>query len=245
MNSRRFYRRALTGLRLTSFHVRVRESDLWIALSSDSYNDALPGQVEKLILNCRSRIEAFLKEEPHFAAALEPCLAPPGAPQIIRKMVFAGNKAGVGPMAAVAGAIAEEAGSFLAAKSPEVIVENGGDIYIKLLEPARMGIYAGSSPLSGKIALKIDSGQTPLGICTSSGTVGPSLSYGCADAAVVISHSVPLADAAATALGNRVKSSSDLEGALDFARDIEGISGALLIVEDKIAAWGAIELESA
>ncbi len=184
-----------------------------------------------------------MEEDPLFASALEPCLVSPGAPQIIRKMVYAGNKAGVGPMAAVAGAIAEEVGSILAEKSPEVIVENGGDIFIKLLEPARLGIYAGGSTLSGKIALKIEPGQTPLGICTSSGTVGPSLSFGCADAAVVLSSSVPLADAVATTLGNHVKSKADLKNALEYARGIEGVTGALLIIEDKIAAWGAIELE--
>ena len=243
MSSRRLYRRSLTGFRLRSFSVQVKESDLWVAVSSHSFSAALPGQVEKLILNYRSRIETYLEEDPLFAAALEPCLVPPGAPEIIRKMVYAGNKAGVGPMAAVAGAIAEEVGFFLADKSPEVIVENGGDIFIKLLESARLGIYAGSSPLSGKIALKIEPGQTPLGVCTSSGTVGPSLSFGCADAAVVLSPSAPLADAVATALGNRVKSRADLEGALNYARDLDEVTGALLIVEDKIAAWGAIELE--
>lgn len=243
MSSRRLYRRVLTGFRLTSFSVQVKESDLWIAVSSQNFSDALPEQVEKLILNFRSRIEAYLKVDPHFASALEPCLVPPGAPVIIRKMVYAGNKAGVGPMAAVAGAIAEEVGCFLAEKSPEVIVENGGDIFAKLLEPVRLGIYAGASPLSGKIALKIEPGQTPLGICTSSGTVGPSFSFGCADAAAVLSQSAPLADAVATALGNRVKSRADLEDALDFARGIEGVTGALLVFNDKIAAWGAIELE--
>lgn len=243
MSSRRVYRNNLKSLRLTSFPVQVKESDLWVAVSSDIYTDSLPARVEKAVLNCRNRIEAFLKEEPHFAAAMEPCLAPDGAPSIIRKMVYAGNKTGVGPMAAVAGSIAEDVGASLAGISPEVIVENGGDIYLKLLDSVKIGIHAGGSPLSGKIVLKIDPGQTPLGVCTSSGTIGPSYSYGIADAAVAISHSVPLADAAATALGNLVKSKADLETALDFARSIEGLTGALLIVEDKIAAWGAIELE--
>lgn len=243
MIGRSLYRRTLINSRLTSFTVQVKESDLWIAVSSQCFSNDYQEQVESIVLNCRNRIESFLKKEPHFAAALEPCLFPPGAPQIIRKMFVAGNRAGVGPMAAVAGAIAEEVGCYLAEKSPEVIVENGGDIYLKLVEPIRMGIYAGSSPLSGKIALKIEPVQTPLGICTSSGTVGPSLSLGCSDAAVVISPSVPLADAAATALGNRVKSRVDLERALDFVRDIEGVTGALLVFVDNIAAWGAIELE--
>lgn len=158
-------------------------------------------------------------------------------------MIKAGNRAGVGPMAAVAGVLAEETGKFLGTFSPEVIVENGGDIFIHVTEPVRVGIYAGSSPLCGRLALDIDPALTPLGVCTSSGTVGPSISMGRADAAVALSHSTPLADAAATALGNLVKTPADLEKALEFARATEGIIGALVICGEKIAAWGEIQLK--
>ncbi len=148
-------------------------------------------------------------------------------------------------MAAVAGAIAEEVGCYLLELTQEVIVENGGDIFLKIEQPVNVGIYAGKSPLSGRLSLKVNPGQTPLGVCTSSGKVGPSFSRGIADAALAISASTPLADAAATALGNMVKAPTDLEKALAFARGVDGITGALLICEDKIAAWGEIELQQA
>lgn len=243
MNSKRVYRSDTSGLRLTSFSIAVKESDLWIAVSSTDYHKSLPQQVEKILWNRRRQIENYLSAHPDLASSLEPCLPGAGAPKIIRSMVSAGNRTGVGPMAAVAGAIAEEVGRYLLGLAQEVIVENGGDIFLKIEQPVNVGIYAGNSPLSGELALHVKPDQTPLGVCTSSGTVGPSLSKGTADAALALSVSTPLADAAATALGNMVKTPADLEAALAFARRIDGITGALLICEDKIAAWGAIELE--
>lgn len=243
MSSKRIYRQDCSGARLTSFNVTVKETDLWIAVSSSAYSENLPARVEQLILNRRQALESHLALYPHLASSLKPCLAGENAPEIFRRMVKAGNRAGVGPMAAVAGALAEEAGRFLETLSPEVIVENGGDIFIHVTEPVRVGIYAGSSPLSDRLALEIAPALTPLGVCTSSGTVGPSISMGRADAAVALSRSTPLADAAATALGNLVQAPADLEKALEFACATEGITGALLICGEKIAAWGEIKLK--
>jgi len=242
MSSVRIYRNDAGGFRLTSFTVKVKESDLWIAVSSGSYSSTLPGQVEQLLFNRRRTLEKYLAKKPHLQSTLEPCLAEDSAPVLFRTMAAAGNRAGVGPMAAVAGAVAEAVGLYLQDISAEVVVENGGDIFIKAVQPLNVGIYAGDSPLSGKIALRVSPEQTPIGICTSSGTIGPSFSFGQADAAVALSPSVPLADAVATALGNRVKEAEDLEPVLDYARNIEGITGALLIYRDQVAAWGDIEL---
>jgi uncharacterized protein len=242
MGSRRVYRHDADGSRLISFNVTVKESDLWIAVSSRDYDENFPGLAEKVVWKLRNRLETYLASCPHLAESLDPCFLEGDAPEILRKMARAGNRAGVGPMAAVAGAFAEEVGRTLLNYAAEVIVENGGDIFLKVIEPVKIGIYAGESPLSGKLALLIDPVKTPLGICTSSGTVGPSLSRGRADAAVAVSASTALADAAATALGNRVQNPGDLEPALEYARNLEGITGALLICGDKIAVWGDIEL---
>jgi uncharacterized protein len=192
----------------------------------------------------RHLLEAYLSEHPAVTEALQPCLVEAIAPDILLNMVKASNMAGVGPMAAVAGALAEAVGLYLLESSPEVIVENGGDIFIKAVDPVRVGIFAGGSPLSGRVALEVNPKNTPLGICTSSGTVGPSLSYGCADAAVVLSPSAPLADAVATAMGNLVQGQDDLESALEYALKVKGVTGALLICDDKIAARGDIELKA-
>jgi ApbE superfamily uncharacterized protein (UPF0280 family) len=159
-------------------------------------------------------------------------------------MAEAARAAHVGPMAAVAGAIAEAVGNDLLLYSPEVIVENGGDIYMKSLQQRHVGIYAGSSPFTGKIALKISPEDTPLGICTSSGTVGHSLSLGVADAVIVLAPSTALADALATAIGNRIKKSEDIDTEIKKARETEGITGLVIIKDDRIGFWGTISLVS-
>jgi len=152
------------------------------------------------------------------------------------------GKVGIGPMASVAGAIAEFVGTDLLAFSPEIIVENGGDIYLKSLKKRLIGIYAGKSPLTGKIGLEIDGQDTPLGICTSSGTVGHSLSFGKADAVVVLSQSATLADAAATAIGNLIVQSDDIPRGIEFAKGIEGLTGLLIIKDDKVGLWGEVKV---
>lgn len=243
MNSKRVYRTTARGNRLKSFPVTVKETDLWIAVSSSSFYEELPEETEQLVWQIRLILETYLEGNPGFARSLEPILLQSKAPDLIRKLVRAGNQAGVGPMAAVAGLIAEETGRFLLNKSPEVIIENGGDVFLKVNQSASIGIYAGTSPLSGKLALQVKPSQTPLGVCASSGTVGPSYSMGKADAAVVVSESCALADAAATAVGNIVQGVDDLQTALEFAQSVEGISGALVICSDKIAAWGDLELK--
>ncbi len=244
MNSSvRIYRRETPGGRFISFTVKVKETDLWIAVDPQSYSDSLVSAAEAAVLAIRRPLEQYLATNPHLQAAFKPCLVEPEAPPVIIEMVRAANKSGVGPMAAVAGAVAEQVGLYLLETAEEVIVENGGDIFLKVNQPVAVGVFAGSSSLSGKLALQIDPGQTPLGICTSSGTVGPSVSFGSADAAIALAPSAALADAAATALGNRVRSEEDLQQAIDFAKQIEGLTGALLIIGDKIAAWGDLNLQ--
>jgi len=242
-SSLRLYRREAPGGRFISFTVKVKETDLWIAINQRSYSEDLASATEKAVFKIRRPLEQYLASNPYLQSALEPCLIDPDAPPIFLEMVRAANKAGVGPMAAVAGVVAEKVGLFLLEIAEEVIVENGGDLFLKVNEPVSVGIFAGASVLSGKLALQIEPGQTPIGICTSSSTVGPSLSFGRADAATAVAPSAALADAVATALGNRVSGEEDLQQAITFAREIDGLTGALLIIGDKIAAWGDINLQ--
>ena len=145
-------------------------------------------------------------------------------------------------MASVAGALAEAVGQDLLAESEEVIVENGGDIFLRSAREVRVGIFAGESPLSLRVGLAVEAAPHPWGVCTSSGSVGPSLSFGRADAVCILSPSASLADAAATAVGNRVRTPADLEKGLERAREIEGVSGAVIILGEKLAAWGKVKL---
>jgi ApbE superfamily uncharacterized protein (UPF0280 family) len=157
-------------------------------------------------------------------------------------MADSAAEAGVGPMAAVAGAIAEFVGNGLLEFSPEIIVENGGDVFLKSLKNRIVSIYAGESPLSEKIGLEIQPEETPLGICTSSGTVGHSLSYGQADAVVAVSKSTPLADAAATAIANLISKPDDIPKGIEFAESIRGLKGTVIIKGDRMGVWGDIKI---
>ncbi|MFC2068844.1 UPF0280 family protein [Chloroflexota bacterium] len=233
----RTYRHWVKGKDLTNFNIIVKETDLYIRASTD-----LSSKAYKLVVKFRNALEQYIKRHPDFASSHTPLLADKDAPIIVRKMSESAAKAGVGPMAGVAGAIAEMVGVGLLKFSPEVIVENGGDIYLKSLERRWVGIYAGKSPLTGKIALEIEGKDTPLGICTSSGTVGHSLSYGQADAVMVISKSATLADVAATAIGNLIIESGDIPRGINFAERLDGVCGVVIIKDDEVGFWGNIKV---
>jgi ApbE superfamily uncharacterized protein (UPF0280 family) len=233
----RSYRHWVKDTDLTSFKVAVKETDLHIRASSNLEQKAL-----ELVTKYREMLERYIEQHPSFLTSLEPIATENNAPPIITRMTEAAEKARVGPMAAVAGAIAESVGSELLALSPEVIVENGGDIYLKTQKKRLIGIFAGKSPLSGKVALEINGGETPLGICTSSGTVGHSLSFGKADAAIVLSPSATLADAAATAVGNLVIQPADIPLGIELAQSIEGVKGVVIIKDDKMGLWGEVKV---
>jgi ApbE superfamily uncharacterized protein (UPF0280 family) len=233
----RIYRHWIEGKDLVAFSVTKKETDLYIRAAAN-----LKQKAQRLVLKYRRQLEGYINLNPDFQTSLKPVRVPERAPAIIQQMAGAGLKAGVGPMAAVAGAIAEDVGRELLAFTPEIIVENGGDIFLRLRKGRVVGIYAGESPLTGKIGLEIDASETPLGVCTSSGTVGHSLSYGKADAVVVLASDTALADAAATAIGNRIKKRGDINRALEFAQGIGGLKGAVVIIGSRVGAWGDIKL---
>jgi len=233
----RTYRHWVKDKDLVAFNVTVKETDLYIRSTSD-----LKSKAHELVLKYRNMLEEYIEGHPSFLTSMEPVTVENDAPQIVTEMAEAAQKAGVGPMAAVAGAIAEAVGSELAAFSPEVIVENGGDIYLKSLKQRLIGIYAGKSPLTGRVGLEIEAKDTPLGVCTSSGTVGHSLSFGQADAVIVLSQSTALADAAATAIGNRINQPEDIPGGIEFARNIKGLKGVIIIQGEQVGVWGEVKL---
>jgi ApbE superfamily uncharacterized protein (UPF0280 family) len=222
---------------LVSFRLVVKETDLFVQAESE-----LIEQTRERVLACRGIIEAYIRRYPEFALALEPWCETGPAPEIIRHMIDAGKRAGVGPMAAVAGAVAESVGRGLLAFSKEVIVENGGDVFLRLENPFTAGIYAGGSQLSMKIGIRVNAGAQPVSVCTSSGTVGHSKSFGKADAVCAVSESCATADAAATAIANMIGSKSDMTGAVEFGKQIQGIKGIVAVMDDRVAAWGDIEV---
>ena len=233
----RFYRDWIKDKDLVSFNVVVKETDLYVRARRNLKQKTL-----KAVLKYRTLLERYIERHPDFLTALAPISVEQDAPQIVRTMVEATEKVGVGPMASVAGAIAEYVGKELLAFSPEIIVENGGDIFLKTLKRRLIGVCAGDSPFTGKIALEIQPEETPLGVCTSSGTVGPSLSFGRADACIILSFSTALADAAATAIGNLITEVDDIPRGIEFAKGVEGLSGVVIIKGDRIGMWGEVKI---
>jgi ApbE superfamily uncharacterized protein (UPF0280 family) len=237
MEEPRTYRTRVGGGRLVAFEVVVKQTDLHVQARSD-----LSALARETVLEQREYIEAYIRRYPTFVSTLAPWRPTGPAPQIVRDMIAAGNAVGVGPMAAVAGAVAEQVGRRLLAHTDEVIIENGGDIFLQTAEAATVAVWAGESPLSLRIGIRTGGRNRPIAVCTSSGTVGHSLSFGRADAVCVSSRSGALADAAATAIGNRIHSRQDISAGIEFAKRIAGVLGVMIVVAEKVGVWGDMEM---
>jgi ApbE superfamily uncharacterized protein (UPF0280 family) len=237
MYQKRFYRNYMKAQNLVQFNVTECESDLQIFSVGN-----LEDEAKTQLIRYRRQIMEYINIHPEFLTSLVPLMPQNSAPEIVKHMCLAAKAVGVGPMAAVAGAISQYVGIALNKYTDEIIIENGGDIYMKNKTDRHIMIYAGKSPFSNKVALLIPGNNKSLGVSTSSGTVGHSLSFGKADAAVVVSKDALLADASATAICNMVKRVNDLEKGINFAKSIPDVDGVVIIIKDKLGVWGNINL---
>lgn len=236
----RSYRSRFSNDERRWFCVKFLESDLWIGVDSGSYCASMEADTYAMLVDLRRQMDAYLLMDPQYKTALTPYNAGLEAPNILKEMSRVSHKTGIGPMSAVAGAVAKKVAEFLGTQ--EVIVENGGDIYAQAASDMDISVFAGQSPLSEKIGLHIPAADFPLGICTSSGTVGPSLSMGRADAVMIVCKDVMLADSYATAMANRIKTVNDLQSVIDRISDIPDILGAIAVKDDRMAITGCYEL---
>ncbi len=191
------------------------------------------------IVRQRRILEDYIERHPEFGSAWEPTEVLHDAPEVARRMADAARLVGVGPMAAVAGAMAQcaaEAG--LKAGAPEAIVENGGDLYLKAAEPVIVALHTGTVELAGRLAFSLQPDDTPISICSSSGKMGHSMSLGQCDLATVVARDAALADAAATEAANRVKSFDQVRPTLERIAAIEGVDGVLIAKDDRIGLAG-------
>ena len=202
----------------------------------------LEKETRDLIFEARHQIESYIGAHPAFLTALKPYPTDPYASPLVREMIEGTKRVGVGPMASVAGAIAQHVGKGLLGTTSQVIVENGGDLFLKVNRPVTIAVFAARSPLSEKIGIVVSPEHMPLGVCSSSGTVGHSYSKGIADAGCVLASSAAFADGAATALCNMIQSQKDLSRIGTWAEKTEGVLGALVILGGRMASWGSIEL---
>ena len=241
----RTYRSHFSQERFRSFVVNYKETDLWIGVDPASFRDEMKAISLLKIKELRTVLEQYIAIDPVFGKTFDPHQAKPNAPEIVKGMVAAANRANVGPMAAVAGAFSEAIGRHLLEKFDiqELVVENGGDIFLKIERNMLMSVFAGNSPLSEKIGIEIQATDSPLGVCTSAGTVGPSVSFGKADAVMIICRNTALADAFATGFGNQVKTPEDVQKIIDRTAEFPEILSAVIICRDKIGIRGNYEMK--
>jgi ApbE superfamily uncharacterized protein (UPF0280 family) len=218
-------------------HFQLRETIVTIAADDPTHIEA----AKEAIRVHRSVLETYILSDPYFQFTLEPYECPKNAPEIVRRMVKAGNTMGIGPMSAVAGTISALAvEAMVKAGAKYAIVDNGGDIALINDRPVVVGIYAGQSPIKN-LGLIFEPRDSITGVCTSAGTVGPSISFGMADAAAIFSDDVSLADAAATALGNEVGIGKEaVEASFKAVKGVPGVKGALVIQGEYIGMWGKV-----
>jgi uncharacterized protein len=234
----RGYRSVIEPKGLLCYPVVVGESDLYVCTRDDRSAEALGSLAEH-----RAELESYLMAHPDFGTSFRPVPVDSEAPAIVRQMALAAQSFDVGPMASVAGAVAQFVGEDLLAISSEVIVENGGDLFLAGGTERRVRIFSGRE--APRLDMIVEGAPGGVGLCTSSATVGPSISLGAAEAVTVLAQTATIADAAATAIGNRVLSAEDLQDGLKAASEGEGVLGAVIIVQGSMGAWGKLELAPA
>jgi len=240
----RTYRQRFRNDRWHGFVAKYKETDVWIGVDKKSFHREMPKFAEQIIYALRKEADEYLTYDPLYALSLVPYRALDFAPILLKEMSDISFQTGIGPMATVAGAFAERIARELKKKFEiqEIIVENGGDIYADIQEDIEVAIFAGDSPLSDKIGLRIAAKKSPLGICTSSGTVGPSLSFGQADAVMIVCKNAALADAYASVFANKIQTSEDINPVLAQIEREKNILSALVVKDDKLGIIGQFEM---
>lgn len=222
-----------------SLEVCYKESDILVA--ADRAIDR--GLLENILKNYYSEIEEYIKENPNFLTSLSPIEQDETAPSIVKDMIDCSSVTGIGPFASVAGAVALYIGKEILKYSDEVIVENGGDIFLKINEDKRVGVYLGERFETNTVILRVRKRNYSFGIASSSAYLGHSLNFGRADLVTVIAKDAILADGFATALSNQVKSKNDVEDVIKRAKDNSFLEALLIAFEGKLFIWGNIEIE--
>ena len=238
MYEERTYRRVTKPRDLVCYEVMHKETDLFCCTKTD-----LSRFIKERIIFYRHQLDEYIRIRPIFRESLEPVGHDPFAPRIAKEMIIASSVLNVGPMATVAGAMAEFVGKDITCLSDTIIIENGGDIYLKTDMERVVQVYAKDSPFSEKIGIRLKPGDSPYGICTSSATVGPSLSLGNADAVCIVASSALFADGLATCLGNSVKKKDDISVAIERGRQYPGVMGIMIILGEHLGVWGDINIE--
>jgi uncharacterized protein len=239
LSSHRAYREAITPHQgEVTFQVVLEQTDLFVTAERD-----LAGPVLDLVRQLRADLKNHMLLAPGFRESLVPVAVHDNAPEVALLMARAAQAVGVGPFAAVAGTFAQLVADHFAAVSPNIIVENGGDLYLHSTRE-RVVALLGDPEGRARLGVRIPRSEFPVSLCASSATIGPSLSLGQGELVVTRSKSGAFADAAATALANLVDTADDLDLMLAHARKMAplGLEGVFAQAGGKLAVWGKMEL---
>jgi hypothetical protein len=204
---------------------------------------------QQAVMDCYHDVEATIEKYPLFRASLEPTQfsqSDPNLPEVARLMEKVTTPFGVGPMAAVAGAIVDLVCEAVMPYSPNIlIVEDGGEIFAQSTEPVTIGLYTGEAALGSNLAFEIDPRDLPLGISTSSATVSHALSFGQADATTMFAKDCATADASATFFCNEVVGDdipASIERSLSHQPEYEqvGVRGVFIVRGSHVGAAGYV-----
>jgi uncharacterized protein len=241
----RFYRDQMDNKRFKSFVVKHLETDLWVGIDPASHHAEIETYCQQAVVTLRNQLDNYIKTNPLFRNSLAPLPFDNAAPSIAKEMLIQSQNAGVGPMACVAGAFSHFIGFDLINRfSPsELVIENGGDNFILVKDELKVAVYAGKSPLSEKIGICIIPDQTPLGVCTSSASVGPSLSLGKSDATMIVCKNTALADGYASNYGNKINLQEDIKPVIEQIKSNSVILSAIIVYGEIFGICGKFKLE--
>jgi ApbE superfamily uncharacterized protein (UPF0280 family) len=193
------------------------------------------------ITHHRRNLEDYIKTNPNFFYTFKPVPIPTG-PLVAKLMAEAAEEANVGPMAAVAGVLADLAVKDMTTIGCKVaVMENGGEISAVSNTPIDVAVAAGDEPLSKRFGFRLT--EFPMGVATSSGRFSHAFSFGDAEAATVFCKNAGLADATATAVCNVVKgedSRAAIQAGINKAFSIEGVEGVLIVYKGFTGTAGKI-----
>lgn len=198
--------------------------------------------VRDAVFRAREIVESKIAEDPFFGITYDPYPPKEGDDALIIRMCQASERAGVGPMAGVAGAVADHAVRAAAeAGCRHIVIENGGDISMLTDRPVHIGLFAGEKGFED-LALEVGPTGRVCGICSSSGKIGPSVSFGSSGICTVFSEDTVLADCCATALGNMISSGTkeELAHSAETVCSIEGVDGCICVCNGSMSVCGTV-----
>jgi ApbE superfamily uncharacterized protein (UPF0280 family) len=234
---RNIYRKNISVKGKYSYRLKYKYTDLFITCDRE-----ISKEVKEPVVSFYNGLEEVLSRHEVFGKSLTPVKIIDNYPPIIKKMCRAAEVFKVGPMAAVAGAVCDRIAQSISGSCDFLMIENGGDVYIKSSIPVSAVLFSSSRYFRDRLNIRITADTTPCGLCSSSGIIGHSLSLGKSDLVTVMSESTVMADTAATAIANSIKEKADVDKALAHYRDYKQIKGLIIIKDDRLAIWGELQL---